>query len=127
VRRILAISLLALFLLPSVQPLFALGSGGDAGLPACCRRDGKHHRAMSMEMMQAMMNGTQVNVVPMKCPMYPRAFTTAQRQDISLHAAALVFAAIVAHPAVHLQTEARARVALFCARQKRGPPSTQLS
>jgi hypothetical protein len=131
VRRLLAISLLLLFLAPAVMPLFALGANSDANLPACCRRNGKHHCAMSPEMMQAMMqsmmNGTQVNVLPMKCPMYPRAITTAHHDELSFHTAALIFAAIVSHPAIHLQTEARARVALDCARQKRGPPAAQLS
>jgi hypothetical protein len=122
-RRLIAISLLLLFGLPMVSPLLAQGANSDAGLPACCRRNGKHHCMMSMEMMQAMLNGTQVRVIPMKCPLFPKAVTTAQHQDLSCHAAALTFAAVVSHPAIHLQTEARARVARDCARQKRGPPA----
>lgn len=121
VRRILSISLLALFILPLISPLLALTSTPDANLPACCRRNGKHHCMMSTEM--AMMNGTQVNVVPAKCPFYPTAANTAQHHELSFHTAALAFAEIVSHPAIHLQTEARARVALDCARQKRGPPA----
>ena len=122
-RRLLAILLVTLFLLPTAMPLFALGAGPDAGLPACCRRNGKHHCMMSMEMMQAMMAGTQLHAIPMKCPLFPRALNTAQHNELSTRAAALIFAELVAHPALYMQTEARARVALFCARQKRGPPT----
>jgi len=123
-RRILAISLLAMFLLPTAMPLFALGTKDpDANLPACCRRNGKHHCMMSMEMMQAMLSGTQVRAVPMKCPLFPRTLNTAQHNQLSTRAAALIFAELVSHPALHLQTEARARVARDCARQKRGPPA----
>ncbi len=123
-RRILAISLLLLFALPAIAPLFALGSNSDANLPACCRRNGKHHCSMSMEMARALSSTTQAAAQPMKCPLYPRALTMAQHRDLSLHAAALIFAEAVAHPAIHLQTEARARVARDCARQKRGPPDS---
>jgi hypothetical protein len=128
-RRILAISLFAVFLLPSVMPLLVLAnSDPDANLPACCRRNGKHHCMMSMEMMQAALNGnkrygTQLHAIPMKCPLFPRALNTAQHKELSTRAAALIFAELVSHPAIHLQTEARARVARDCARQKRGPPA----
>jgi hypothetical protein len=122
-RRILAISLLLLFALPAIAPLFALSGNSDANLPACCRRNGKHHCAMSMEMAQAMLAGTQVRALPMKCPLYPKALTTAQHHELSSHSASLIAAGLIAHPALHLQTEARARVSRDCARQKRGPPA----
>jgi hypothetical protein len=122
-RRILAISLLLLFTLPMAAPLFALGSSPDANLPACCRRNGKHHCMMSMEMMQAMLSGTQLRAIPMKCPLYPKAITPAQHHELSSNAASLIAAGLISHPALHLQTEARARVARDCARQKRGPPA----
>jgi hypothetical protein len=123
VRRLLSISLLALFILPLISPLLALRADPEAGLPACCRRNGKHHCMMQMESMQAIGSGTQVTVVSMKCPMYPRAILPTQHHDLSVHTAALIFAGIISHPALHPQTEARARVSLFCARQKRGPPA----
>jgi len=118
VRRILSISLLALFILPLLSPLFALSSDPEANLPACCRRNGQHHC-----MMQTITHGTQVSVVPPKCPMYPRAVSTTQHHELFCNTASLAFAAIISHPAIHRQTEARARVSLFCARQKRGPPA----
>jgi len=117
VRRILSISLLALFILPLLSPLFALSSDPEANLPACCRRNGQHHCTMPLS------QGTQMNVIPMKCPMYPKALTTSQHHELFCNTASLAFAAIISHPAIHRQTEARARVSLFCARQKRGPPA----
>jgi hypothetical protein len=122
-RRPLSIALLALFILPMISPLFALSSDPDAGLPACCRRNGKHHCMMTMAEAQASLHGTELSATPGKCPYYPAAATQARHHDLSLHAAALVFAAVISHPAIHLQTEARARVARDCARQKRGPPA----
>jgi hypothetical protein len=123
VRRLLAISLLLLFALPAISPLLALTTSSDANLPACCRRNGKHHCMMSMEMAQAALNGTQLSAPPMKCPLYPKAINTARHDDLSFHTTALIFAGAIAHPAIHRQTEARARVAFDCARQKRGPPA----
>jgi hypothetical protein len=122
-RRILAISLLLLFALPMVSPLLALGPDSEANLPACCRRNGKHHCMMSMESVQAALNGSHLRVVPMKCPLFPKALNTAAHNELSTRAAALIFAELVSHRALHLQTEARARVARDCARQKRGPPA----
>lgn len=126
VRRIIATSLLLLFSAPLIAPLLALSRDPDANLPVCCRRHGKHHCMMSVEMMQAMLRGTQVNTAPMKCPMYPRAINTVQHHELSFYTSALLFAEIVSHPAIHPQTEARARVSRFCARQKRGPPASSL-
>ncbi len=119
----IATSLLILLSAPLIAPLLALSRDPDANLPVCCRRNGKHHCMMSAEMMQAMLGGTRVSVVPMKCPMYPRAINSAQHHELSFHTAALLFAEAVSHPALHAQTEARARVSRFCARQKRGPPA----
>ena len=122
-RRIIATSLLILFSAPLIAPLLALSRDPDANLPICCRRHGKHHCMMSAEMMQAMLGGTQLRALPMRCPQYPRAITFAQHHELSLHSTALLFAEAVSYPALHLQTEARARVSSFCSRQKRGPPA----
>jgi hypothetical protein len=42
-RRILAIALLIAFGSPFVLPLLASTADSQAGLPACCRRNGAHH------------------------------------------------------------------------------------
>ena len=47
-RRLSAISLVLLMLLPMLMPLTALGQDEDANLPVCCRRHGgmRHHCSM---------------------------------------------------------------------------------
>jgi hypothetical protein len=52
--------------------------------------------------------------------------TPARHGDLSCLAASLIFAEIVSHPTIKLQTQARARVALDISRQKRGPPTDLL-
>jgi hypothetical protein len=45
VRRVLALALLGVFSF-SLIPLQAFAADDEAGLPACCRRNGKHHCAV---------------------------------------------------------------------------------
>lgn len=114
------------------MPLFA-AARGDAGLPACCRRAGKHHCAMSAEDTAKVLAaetaaGAKRGVRQMRgkgeaCP-YQCALMTRAHADTGLMAAASLrlYAAVTAHPAVHAQTESRWRVARERARGKRGPP-----
>lgn len=70
--------------------------------------------------------GTRLSSIPQHCPAYPAVVTPVRHGDLSFHTASLIFAGIVSHPAIKVQTEARARVALDRARQKRGPPTELL-
>ncbi len=122
-RRALASFLLALFSLPLIAPL-ALASS-DGTLPACCRRDGKHRCSMSegASADSSMPGEVSFNAVA-KCCTYPKA--TAATTDSNIDApvnSATIFAAIVSHPAVHAQTEARHRISFARSSQKRGPPA----
>ena len=121
VRRLLGIALLLLFSLPLISPALAITEGSGANLPACCRRNGAHH---CMGNMQNSGPGARLAATPQRCPFCPAAVPQARHSDVSLHAASLIFAAIVSHPAGKPQTQARARVALDRSRQKRGPPSS---
>jgi hypothetical protein len=67
--------------------------------------------------------GTQLSDIPKPCPAYPAVVTQIRHSDLSLPTASLIFAEIVSHPTIKLQTQARARVALDRSRQQRGPPS----
>src|ERR1700722_8037268 len=64
-----------LILFFGLGPLSALAEGTeDTGLPACCRRHGAHHCAMSAQMM-AMSAGVAADAtpefsVPSTCPLY---------------------------------------------------------
>jgi len=69
-RRIVSILLVALFWAGPVSAL--LPASADAQLPACCRRHGAHHCAMSSA------NGAQTVAghalaAPAKCPFYHRS------------------------------------------------------
>lgn len=117
VRRALAISLLTLFLLPFALPLFG-ASARQTDLPACCRRNGKHHCMMSM-----VSSRMQTRIIGVKCPyrIVPPAVMVAP--PYAPAPAASIFAGVTRHPAVAPQVEALRRVSLDRARQKRGPPA----
>jgi hypothetical protein len=122
VRRVLSFTLLLLFSLPLISPVLALTASSDANLPACCRRNGTHHCTRLTRSPQLPGSAASLSAIPQRCPAYPAAVTPVRHGDLSFHAASLIFAEIVSHPAIKLQTEARARVALDLSRQKRGPP-----
>jgi hypothetical protein len=120
-RRALAILLLAGFSLPLIAPLFA-SRPAEASLPACCRRDGKHH------CMLAAMAWGQVpshnRTVTEKCPyaplaglalMMPHAFAAGGIPALAGHT--------FASAAIVREAEAGYRISADRTRQKRGPPS----
>jgi hypothetical protein len=126
-RRLIAISLVLLFGLPLISPLFAQGPDGITTLATCCRKNGAHKCVLTMEQAAALVQGTHFSAIPDCCPQYPKAVSPAPHHDLSFNAASLIFAEAVSHPTGHSQTEAWARVALDGARQKRGPPAVRLS
>jgi len=117
-RRLFSILLLAAFALPLVAPLLALAQDPDAGLPACCRRHGKHH----CRMLERGQDPSVHQVVPV-CPFFP------QHQAVFLtrpHPPALqpaprtpVFVPILA-PFAHAET--RQRITRARSHSVRGPP-----
>jgi hypothetical protein len=122
VRRALSLVLLLAFSLPLLLPALALAQGPDANLPLCCRKNGKHHCAM-MAGTTTPKPGVNASAVPQRCPFYPALVTPQSHLELASPLRAAAFAEIVNHPALRPQTEARARIALDCARHKRGPPS----
>ena len=75
-----------------------------------------------MKVQPAESSGTSLSAIPQHCPAYPAVVTQIRHADPSLHVVSLIFAEIVSHPAIKLQTEARARVVFDRSRQQRGPP-----
>ena len=126
-RRILAITLLIAFGSPFVLPLLAATPAAQSALPACCRRNGAHHCAITMAMAAEGLSGAHFYAPPDRCPMFPKAVAPVRSQQLTFNIPALLFAEVVSHPAIRRQTEARARVALDLSRQKRGPPTASLS
>ncbi|MGB6132089.1 MAG: hypothetical protein WCC14_10470 [Acidobacteriaceae bacterium] len=118
-RRILAALLVLVFSGPLIAPIFT-GTVDEAALPACCRRNGKHH-CMMYFMMTGQIPGHPV--VAEKCPyspfaslaiMLPHAFVSHTRTATVRHAAVLA--------ATVRQAEAGYRISFHRSRQKRGPP-----
>jgi hypothetical protein len=132
-RQLIAITMLLLFGLPMISPLFALDADAAMNLPACCRRDGAHHCMMGMMGMATSGasasadsntgNRTMVAVLTAPCPYGAQTMPGAVHRDSTLSVASAVFAGIVAHPAGTPQTESKRRVASLRARHKRGPPA----
>ena len=123
-RKLLSILLLAAFGLPFVSPLFALGADGNTSLPACCRRDGKHHCMTSMgERSTLASHDPQFRTPTEKCPYCPQALAAAHPNLYTPPTADENFASLMSHPAGIAQTESKWRIARDRSRQKRGPPS----
>jgi hypothetical protein len=123
VRRLFAISLLLLFSFLLVSPLLA-SDAVDASLPACCRRMGKHHCAMSSDV--GSQQGKSVSIVAEKCPCTPATPAAFHLAPLAPPTDDAIFAGLANHPAIHAQTEAQYRISFDRARQKRGPPSLTL-
>lgn len=132
VRRVPAIVLLVLFNFALIGPVWIGDADSRANLPACCRRDGKHHCAMSQgamseqAMSQAMMpreSGPALSANT-KCPLYPAA-TATTAQDATPLTVSMAQSAIsyIVRAAGTTQNEAGYRISFSRARQKRGPPA----
>jgi len=120
-RRALASVLLAVIGSPLVTPL--LFAGSRAELPACCRRDGRHHCGAGMAGMASPAMPSSKTLLP-KCPFFPKPgahpadskFVTVVRR-IPVGAVDLV--GLQANHALSAPPPAGRRGA----EQKRGPPS----
>ena len=121
-RKLLAILLLALFALPLISPLFAQGAGSDAGVPLCCRRDGKHQCMGNMAGPIAQGAGLRVGAPMPACPFCPRAVMQVHLSVAAPGTACAIFAGLVSHPCGVAQVRSRWRIARERSRGKRGPP-----
>jgi hypothetical protein len=125
-RRALSISLILLF---GFGPLAAtLEAGDDAGLPACCRRHGAHHCAMSMSKAAAIMDtapGKAIFTTPATCPEFPAAAATTASQAMT--AESLGLPALLAHAHTPQAARASARLSQIRTRAGRGPPNASLA
>jgi hypothetical protein len=124
-KKPLAIALLAVFGLPFVPPLLALSATSDAGLRACCRRNGKHHCVMSTGEKATLSQDIPVFSTPSEgCPYCPASVAIVHVNVFAPSVAQAVFAGLIAHPAVVPQTESKLQISRSRSRQKRGPPSS---
>src|SRR5271169_7296 len=92
----------------------------DAKLPACCRREGKHHCGVPDTASRQETSGATVGE---KCSSYPGASAIpAYSNTILLSVNRAFCSSLVKCPAVHVQTDALQRISFSRSRQKRGPP-----
>ena len=124
-RRPLAILLVLFFALGPLQGL--LEASDDARLPACCRRHGAHHCAMSEDMMAALeraISSKPAFTAPATCPSFPGfalGFSTPSHALVASDANLPVLLE-QAHSPIH--EAAHVRIAPIRARAGRAPPAS---
>jgi hypothetical protein len=130
-RRLLSILLFAATLLPLIAPMLSTGAMAQSQMPACCRRGGKHHCAMSAEE-SAMLMGDQkdgmsktavVTAPPEQCPYRQHALAAVHLQVFTPGATATHSVGVLQEPSAVAQAECLWRISFDRSRQKRGPPS----
>lgn len=108
----------------------ALQADEDARLPACCRRHGAHHCAMSDAMMAKMgaaADGQPIIAAPSHCPYYPQGSCATLSP---IHALAQVpnsLPALLTQDHSPVAARAAARMSQLRTRADRGPPSSILA
>ena len=118
-RRAFAATLVLIFSLPLIAPVLVSASAASQ-LPACCRRSGKHHCAMSMEMGNI---STHDRSVSEKCPFSDFAHTPLMRPHAFPTPLSSATTSLAADPAAIVRAaEAGYRISADRARHKRGPP-----
>lgn len=127
VRKLATILVLAVFGLQFLSPLLAAASLSEKNLPACCRRNGLHGctAGMTMQSVDTGLHGKHWSSPP-ACSSYPSSFVVSHHSDGGLAPRAAAYAAVLSHPAVHVQTESKWRLARERSRCKRGPPTSSL-
>ncbi len=133
VRRLLSIVLLAIFGLgPAISaiPAAALASGwsgkvDESRVPACCRRNGKHHCALSGGMEQPSSEGETAFAANDTCPFAPQSMAvTAPTMAAVLHPS-LGAAQLESELCVLLAAVTFVLLASRRSQPKRGPPTLQ--
>jgi hypothetical protein len=126
-RKLLSILLLAMFGMPFVSPLMAQSAMGDAGLPACCRRDGRRHCIPSLRQREKFSPNSAAFCSPIeKCPYCPASLAISHGDLFTVPTTQAVYAPLIAHPNGVAQTESKHRISRDRSRRKRGPPTLSL-
>lgn len=123
-RKLISILLLAIFGLPVVPQLLAATVKSGSNLPACCRRNGKHHCMLSAAAKYEGASAKPAFSAPLdKCPYAPAAISVSPHSTIGVSKSCVIYAEVVSHPSVHPQTESKRRISQDRSRTKRGPPT----
>lgn len=119
-RRALATFLVAMFSLPLIAPVLLADT--DSNLPACCRRGGQHHCAMSNIADQSF--GTGMRAVQPRCPLFPKTGSAGISLENGLPGSPARFGALILLRSANRKTNENVpQIALRGATRKRGPPS----
>jgi hypothetical protein len=121
-RRKLANLLLFTFLAGFLLPLFA---ETQSTLPACCRRDGKHHCSMAADARAVAPDGTTVASKAQTCPF--RTFAKLQNVSFGIAATGNAVAGLEPSPTVQAASDAHGGRMEQRSHQERGPPPTPQS
>ena len=122
-RQALAIFLLVLFSFSLISP--TVSAGFAAKLPVCCRRDGKHHCAMTNmgDLQESPSSGLALRAGQPRCPNYPTTGAVpTQSQTVQLKGSQAISPLIPSHRAIQEQTETHLHLSLNSSHPKRGPP-----
>lgn len=127
-RRLLSILLFGATLLPLIAPMLSTGAMAESTLPACCRRGGKHHCAMSAAARAMLLGATndsapRVSALPQQCPYRQRSLVAAHLHVFTPASAAKHTTFLLHAPSASAQAECLRRISFDRSRQKRGPPS----
>ena len=121
-RRALAFLLAALFSFELIAPALLASAASD--VPACCRRNGKHHCAMADGSGEAPA-GPSVKALESKCPFFPKtAAVSGYSKTVALSVAPLAGAPSLTGSAIKTPRDNRSRTALRSLVRKRGPPTS---
>ena len=116
--------LLAFFLLPLFIPFSSFGS--ETTLPACCRRDGKHHCAMSARLRESVQSASSEPIARAATPVCPyrsRLLMPFVSRVLFVPSAPVFSVPGVSYPALGLETILLARLSGFRSHRTRGRPS----
>jgi hypothetical protein len=123
-QRFAAAALFLVIVAPSLLPLAV--PGPESALPACCRRDGKHHCAMLGQLhghRQKQSAEATFRTAPDLCPYRSTLYSRTGPHAIGVPINSAYYAGAVSHPAVTIAVRVWARISSARSHQKRGPPT----
>jgi hypothetical protein len=131
-RQALSIFLILFF---GLGPLaVTLSADDDSRLPACCRRHGAHHCAMSgltatqmAALMSAAEPGKQNVKAPTTCPYFPGYTVALNSMTLALAPAPISLPALLAQPHSPAAGRTTALISQIRTRANRGPPASSLA
>ena len=123
-RRLLAVALVEAFCFPLIAPALLAGDP-QSNLPACCRREGKHHCAMPAPEPGGA-SGAAFAGAP--CLLFPSPAAIPALRSVGLaNGSNAISVELAADPVARTQSETLLQISFARARQKRGPPFLPLA